>query len=76
MGDALGTKRISVVTFSALVHQMCALHTKKLVISYSFSFGKTPINVLKTSQSDTCSVLSLGRPQDVVNLNTFHKIAF
>ena len=33
------------------------------------------MNVLKTSQSDTCSVTSLGRPQEV-NLNIFHKIGF
>ena len=32
------------------------------------------MNVLKTSQSDTCSVMSLGR-QDV-NLNIFHEIGF
>ena len=45
-------KRISVAEFSVLVHQMCALHTKKLVISYSFSFGETslegPKNVPKS----------------------------
>ena len=36
---------------------------------------KLPMNVLKTSQSDICSVTSLGHPQDV-NLNIFHKIGF
>ena len=33
------------------------------------------MNALKTSQSDTSSVTSLGRSQDV-NLNVFHKIGF
>ena len=33
------------------------------------------MNDLKTSQSDTCSVTSLGRPQEV-NLNIFHQIGF
>ena len=33
------------------------------------------MNVLKISQSDTCSVTSLGRPQDV-NLNILHEIGF
>ena len=28
------------VIFSALVHQMCVLDNKKLVIAYSFSFGE------------------------------------
>ena len=32
------TKRICVVIFSVLVHQMCVLDTKKLIIGYSFSF--------------------------------------
>ena len=45
------TERISVVIFSVLVHQMCVLHNKKLVIAYSFSFGETsyerPKNVPK-----------------------------
>ena len=44
-------KRISVVIFSVLVHQMCILDTKKLVIAYSFSFGEKlyerPKNVQK-----------------------------
>ena len=33
------------------------------------------MNVMKTSQSDTWSVISLGRPQDV-DLNIFHEIGF
>ena len=33
------------------------------------------MNVMKTPQSDTCSVTSLGRPQDV-DLNIFHEIGF
>ena len=33
------------------------------------------MNALKTSQSDTSSMTSLGRSQDV-NLNVFHKIGF
>ena len=33
------------------------------------------MSVLKTSQSDTCSITSSGRPRDV-NLNIFHKIGF
>ena len=37
----ISTKRISVVKLSVLVHQMCVLDTKKLVISYSFSLGET-----------------------------------
>ena len=45
------TECISVVIFSVLVHQMCVLHNKKLVIAYSFSFGETsyerPKNVPK-----------------------------
>ena len=45
------TERISVVIFSVLVHQMCVLDNKKLVIAYSFSFGETsyerPKNVPK-----------------------------
>ena len=71
----ISSKCISEVIFSVLVHQMCALDTKKSVIAHSFSFGERPMNVLKTSQSDTCSVTLLGRPQDV-NLNIFHEIGF
>ena len=45
------TERISVVIFPVLVHQMCVLDNKKLVIAYSFSFGETsyerPKNVPK-----------------------------
>ena len=37
----ISTKRISVVKLLVLVHQMCVLDTKKLVISYSFSLGGT-----------------------------------
>ena len=33
------------------------------------------MSVLKTSQNDTCSITSSGRPPDV-NLNIFHKIGF
>ena len=32
---------ITVVTFSALVHQMCVLDTKKFLFTYSFSFEET-----------------------------------
>ena len=34
-------KSISVVIFLVLVHQMCVLDIKKLVIAHSFSFGET-----------------------------------
>ena len=72
----INTKRISVVVFSVLVHQMFVLDTKNLVIVYSFSFGEASyINVLKISKRNTCSVTSLGRPQDV-NFNIFHEIGF
>ena len=37
----ISRKRISVVIFSVLVHQMSILDTKKLVIAYSSSFGET-----------------------------------
>ena len=47
----ISTKRISVVIFSVLVHQLCVLETKKLVIAHSFRFGEPsyerPKNVLK-----------------------------
>ena len=33
------------------------------------------MSVLKTFQSDTCSVTSVGRPQNI-RLNIFHKIGF
>ena len=35
------TKRISAAIFSVLVHQMCLLDTKKLIIAFSFSFVET-----------------------------------
>ena len=63
------------VKFSVLVYQMCVLDTKKLVISYSFILEKRPKYVLKTFQSDTSSVTSLERPQDV-NLIIIHEIGF
>ena len=66
----ISRKCISVVIFSVLIHQMCVLDTKKLVITYSSSFGET-----SSCQSDTCSVTSLGRPQDV-NLTICHKIGY
>ena len=37
----ISTKRISVEKISVLVHQMCVLDTKKVVISYSFNLGDT-----------------------------------
>ena len=37
----ISTKRISVVKFSVLVHQMCVLDTRKLVTAYFFSLGET-----------------------------------
>ena len=37
----ISTKRISVVKFSVLAHQMCALDTETLIISYSFSLEET-----------------------------------
>ena len=47
----ISTKCISVLIFSVLVHQICVLDTKKLVITYSFCFGeifyKHPKNVPK-----------------------------
>ena len=43
----ISTKYISVVIFSVLVHQMCVLDTKKLVIAHSFSFGETSYGRLK-----------------------------
>ena len=61
----ISSKRISVVTFSVLVPQVCLLDTKKLVILYSFSFGDT----------------SYERPNNVPKWHlqrdvTFHKITF
>ena len=55
--------------FSVLVHQMCVVDTKRSVKE------KRPKNVLKTSQSNTRSLTSLGRHQDV-SLNIFRKIGF
>ena len=47
----MSTKRISVVIFSVLVHQMCVSDNKKLVIAYFSSLGETsykrPKNVPK-----------------------------
>ena len=37
----INPKRISMVIFSVLVHQMSVLGIKKLVVAYSFSFGET-----------------------------------
>ena len=37
--------------------------------------GKRPMNILKTSQGNNCSVTSLERPQEV-KLNINHKIGF
>ena len=73
----INTKGISVVIlFLVLVHQMCVLDTKKLIVVDSFSFGETSyMNVIKTSKSNICSVTSVRRPQDL-NLDNFHKIGF
>ena len=68
----ISTKRISVVIFSDLVHQMCVLNTKKLVIAYLFSFRETSYGRPKNVPKCTSSVTSLGHPQDV-NLNIFHQ---
>ena len=68
----ISTKRISVVIFSVLVHQMCVLNTKKLVIAYLFSFRETSYGRPKNVPKCTSSVTSLGHPQDV-NLNIFHQ---
>ena len=68
----ISTKRISVVIFSVLVHQMCVLNTKKLVIAYLFSFRETSYGRPKNVPKCTSSVTSLGHPQDV-NLNLFHQ---
>ena len=43
----VSAKRISLVIFSVLVHQMCVLDTKTLVYGYSFSFGETSWERLK-----------------------------
>ena len=69
------TKRIYVVIFSVLVQQMCAINTKSQLLHILSVLEKRPMNVLKTSQSDTCSVTSLGCAEDV-NLNIFHKTGF
>ena len=62
---------ITVIIFSVLVHQMCALNTKKFVFAYSFSFGETSWKHLKmTPVRDV-----IGRPQDV-NLIIIHKMVF
>ena len=50
------------------------LYTKKLFHTLSV-FEKRPKNVLKTSQSDSRSMTSLGRPQGV-NLIIIHEIGF
>ena len=68
----ISTKGISVVIFSVLVHQMCVLNTKKLVIAYLFSFRETSYGRPKNVPKWSCSVTSLGHPQDV-NLNIFHQ---
>ena len=68
----ISTKRISVVIFSVLVHQMCVLNTKKLVIAYLFSFRETSYGRPKNVPKWSCSVTSLWHPQDV-NLNIFHQ---
>ena len=62
------------VKFSVLVQQTCVLYTKKLFHTLSV-LEKRPKNVLKTSQSDSRSMTSLGRPQGV-NLIIIHKIGF
>ena len=48
------------------MHQMCVLDTKMLVITYSFGFGETSCELTKSSQSDACSMTSLGDPQDII----------
>ena len=58
--------------FSFSSPNMCIRYSK---VSYFIFLEKRPKNVLKTSQSDTRSVTSLGRPQDV-DLIIIHKIGF
>ena len=53
---------ITAVTFSVLVHQMCALNTKQLNFAYSFSFGETSYKHLKV----TCAAW---RSWDVLRLS-------
>ena len=40
--ENISTKCIFVIQFSLLVHEMCVLNTKKLVIAYSFILMKRP----------------------------------
>ena len=63
------------VIFSVLVHQCVYQILKSQLLHIPSVFEKRPEKVQQTSQSDTCSVTSMGRPQDV-NLNIFHKIGF
>ena len=65
----ISTKRISVVIFLFLVHQMCVLDIKKLVIAYSFSFGETSYERPK-------HVSKRPLQRDVLNLNNFYKRGF
>ena len=69
------TNRISVVIFPVLVHQMCVLDTKKLVIAHSISFGEISYEHPKNVPNWHLYVTSLGHPQDI-NLNIFHKGGF
>ena len=46
----INTKHVFQVIFSVLVHQMCVLDAKKLIIVYSFSFGGTSYEHLKNVQ--------------------------
>ena len=70
----ISTKRISMVIFSVLVHQICVLSTNKVLLHILSVLEKRHHkNVPKSSQKDPLSVTSLGRPQDV-NLIIDHKI--
>ena len=69
-------KCISATLFSVAFHQMCAWNIKKWVVVHFFSFGgKRTNNVLKTSQSEVRSMMSMGRYQDI-DLIAIHKIGF
>ena len=70
----ISSKRISMVIFSVLVHQICVLSTDKVLLHILSVLEKRHHkNVPKSSQKDPLSVTSLGRPQDV-NLIIDHKI--
>ena len=71
----MSKKLISVVIFSVLMHQMCVLDTKKLVITYSFGFGETscelPRNVPKWRLQHDVLGTSSGH-----HLNILQKVGF